>query len=254
MSEAGPAILTRGLGKDFGSVRALAALDLEVGRGEFFGFLGPNGAGKTTTIHLLATLLRPSRGEARVEGHDVVREPHAVRRRIGLVFQESTLDRDLTAEQNLTFASRLYGLDGHVARRRIDELLELFDLRERQSELVRSLSGGMKRALDIARGVLHSPSLLFLDEPTLGLDPGNRRRTWEFLHRLREPAALTFFLTTHYLEETVPCDRAAIIHKGELVALGTPDELKGDAPSLEEAFIRLTERAPVGAAGPIPPS
>ncbi len=240
MSSAGPAIATRGLGKDFGALRALRSLDLEVSRGELFGFLGPNGAGKTTTIHLLATLLRPSRGEARVEGHDVVREPLAVRRRIGLVFQESTLDRDLTALQNLTFTSRLYGMDGRDARRRIDELLELFDLRERRSELVRSLSGGMKRALDIARGVLHSPSLLFLDEPTLGLDPGNRRRTWEFLHQLRESAAMTFFLTTHYLEETGSCDRVAIIHHGELVALGTPEELKGKAPSLEEAFIRLT--------------
>ncbi len=240
MSEAGPAILARGLGKDFGSLRALGALDLEVRSGEFFGFLGPNGAGKTTTIHLLATLLRPTRGQAWVEGRDVVREPHAVRRRIGLVFQESTLDRDLTAEQNLVFAGRLYGLDGRAARRRIDELLDLFELRERRGELVRHLSGGMKRALDVARGVLHSPSLLFLDEPTLGLDPGNRRRTWEFLNRLRESTAMTFFLTTHYLEETTGCDRAAILHRGQLVALGTPDELRGDAPSLEEAFIRLT--------------
>jgi ABC-2 type transport system ATP-binding protein len=240
VTDAGPAILTRGLGKDFGPVRALGALDLEVERGEFFGFLGPNGAGKTTTIHLLATLLAPSRGEARVEGHDVTRDPHRVRRKIGLVFQESTLDRDLTALQNLTFAGRLYGLDGNAARRRIDELLELFDLRERRDQLVRSLSGGMKRALDIARGVLHSPSLLFLDEPTLGLDPGNRRRTWEFLHRLRQTQAMTFFLTTHYLEETARCDRAAILHKGELAAIGTPVELQGDAPSLEESFIRLT--------------
>lgn len=240
MNPTGSSIEARGLGKDFGPIRALHALDLTVRRGEFFGFLGPNGAGKTTTIHLLATLLRPSRGAATVEGYDVLREPLAVRRRIGLVFQESTLDRDLTAEQNLLFAARLYGLDGGVARRRIDELLELFDLRERRAELIRSLSGGMKRALDIARGMLHSPTLLFLDEPTLGLDPANRRRTWEFLHRLRASESMTFFLTTHYLEETARCDRVAILHRGELVALGPPSELQGAAASLEEAFMALT--------------
>ncbi len=245
-----PSIEARGLGKDFGSVRALDSLDLTVRRGEFFGFLGSNGAGKTTAIHLLATLVRPSRGSARVEGHDVEREPLAVRRRIGLVFQESTLDRELTAEQNLVFAARLYGLGGHAARRRIDELLELFDLLERRREPVRSLSGGMKRALDIARGILHSPRLLFLDEPTLGLDVGARRRTWEFLHRLRESASMTFFLTTHYLEETTACDRAAIIRHGALVALGTPKELKGGAASLEDAFVKLTgeSREPASAA------
>ena len=221
-------------------MRALGALDLTVRRGEFFGFLGPNGAGKTTTIHLLATLLRPTRGSAVVEGRDVIREPLAVRRCIGLVFQESTLDRDLTAEQNLAFAARLYGLERSVARQRIGELLERFQLEGRRRDLVRDLSGGMRRALDIARGILHRPSLLFLDEPTLGLDPANRRRTWEFLHGLRESEAMTFFLTTHYLEEAAGCDRAAILHRGELAALGTPAELKGGAVTLDEAFIALT--------------
>jgi ABC-2 type transport system ATP-binding protein len=230
-------------------VRALHSLDLTVERREFFGFLGPNGAGKTTTIHLLATLLRPSRGGAQVEGHDIVREPLAVRRRIGLVFQETTLDRDLNVEQNLVFAARLYGLDRKTARNRIDELLELFDLNPRRGELVRSLSGGMRRTLDIARGILHSPSLLFLDEPTLGLDPANRRRTWEFLHRLRESASMTFFLTTHYLEEAEGCDRVAIIHRGRLAALGTPSELKAGSETLEDVFIRLTsaDRGPMSA-------
>jgi ABC-2 type transport system ATP-binding protein len=175
-----------------------------------------------------------------VEGHDVLREPLAVRRRIGLVFQESTLDRNLTAEQNLAFAARLYDLDGPSARRRIDELLDVFELRDRRGELVRSLSGGMKRALDVARGVLHAPSLLFLDEPTLGLDPAARRRTWQLLHRLREGRRMTFFLTTHYLEEAGSCDRVAVLHRGELLACGTPAEVQGSALSLEEAFLSLT--------------
>lgn len=240
MNDAAPAIEARGLGRDYGSVRALKALDLTVHRGEFFGFLGPNGAGKTTTIHLLATLLLPSRGSASVEGHDVVREPLTVRRRIGLVFQESTLDGALTVEQNLTFAARLYNLDGRSARRRIDELLELFDLSDRRRERVRALSGGMRRSLDVARGVLHRPALLFLDEPTLGLDPGHRRRTWEFLLRLRASESMTFFLTTHYLEEVEGCDRVAILHRGELAALGTPAELQGKAPTLDDAFLALT--------------
>ena len=244
MIEDGPAIEARGLGKDFGLVVALRSLDLEVQRGEFFGFLGPNGAGKTTTIHLFATLLRPSRGEACVEGHDILREPLAVRRRIGLVFQETTLDRDLTVEQNLAFAGRLYGLDSATARGRIDELLELFELEGRRHDHVRALSGGMRRALDIARGILHSPALLFLDEPTLGLDPAGRRRTWDFLHRLRQSESMTFFLTTHYLEEAAGCDRVAMIHRGELIASGTPAELRGEARTLEEAFIALTTGGP----------
>ncbi|MFN2433689.1 MAG: ABC transporter ATP-binding protein [Gemmatimonadota bacterium] len=234
-----PAIETRGLGRDFGAIHAVKTLDLTVERGEFFGFLGPNGAGKTTTIHMLATVIRPSRGGARVEGFDILKEPLEVRRRIGIVFQDTTLDGDLTVEQNLVFAARLYGLRGLEARGRIDHLLELFDLTGRRRERVGFLSGGMRRALDVARGILHRPSLLFLDEPTLGLDPGSRRRTWAFLHRLRQSEAMTFFLTTHYLEEVEDCDRVAILRRGELAALGTPAEVRGDAASLEEAFLTV---------------
>ena len=188
---AAPAIAAVGLGRDYGSVRAVDAVDLEVRSGEFFGFLGPNGAGKTTTIGMLTTLLHPSRGAAWVAGRDVWAEPLAVRRQIGVVFQETSLDLDLTAEENLRFCTRLYGLSRKESASRIDEALRLFDLGERRRERVRSFSGGMRRALDLARGILHRPSILFLDEPTLGLDPAQRRRIWEFLLRLRTESGTT---------------------------------------------------------------
>ena len=236
------AIDARGLGRDFGAIRALDALDLEVREAEFFGLLGPNGAGKTTTVHLLATLLRPTRGTARVAGYDVVREDLETRRRIGLVFQETTLDRDLTVEQNLRFAARLWNLPGRVAGPRIDHLLGQFGLRERRRDVVRTLSGGMRRALDIARGLLHDPRVLFLDEPTAGLDPRARRSLWELIQRLRAASGLTVFLTTHYVEEAEPCDRVAVLDRGALAALGTPAELKRAAgvSSLEAVFLART--------------
>ena len=221
----GPAITARGLGKDYGSLAAVQAIDLEVAEGEFFGFLGPNGAGKTTTIHMLTTLLRLSRGEAVVAGHDVVREPLAVRRQIGLVFQETTLDGSLTAEENLRFAARLYGLSRADTTRRVDESLALFDLQGRRGDKARSFSGGMRRALDLARGVLHDPQILFLDEPTIGLDPVNRRAVWDYLDRIRSRGT-TLFLTTHYLDEADGCDRVAIVDHGAIVAEGSPRELK----------------------------
>jgi ABC-2 type transport system ATP-binding protein len=242
-------IEARGLGKDFGAIRALDGLDLDVGEAEFFGFLGPNGAGKTTTVHLLATLLRPARGTARVCGHDVVRESLAVRRNIGLVFQEATLDRDLTVEENLRFAARLWdvpgGRGGRAAGARIDELLRLFGLAERRDSPVRTLSGGMRRAADIARGVLHRPRLLFLDEPTAGLDPRARRTLWQLIRELRAASGMTVFLTTHYVEEAEPCDRVAVLDRGRLVAYGTPAELKRavGVGSLEEVFLARTGRA-----------
>jgi len=238
------AIAACGLGKDFGSIRALDALDLEVREAEFFGFLGPNGAGKTTTVHILATLLKPGRGTARVAGYDVVRESLQVRRGIGLVFQETTLDRDLTAEENLRFAARLWDLPGGVARPRIEQLLRQFGLLERRDDPVRTLSGGMRRALDVARGVLHAPRVLFLDEPTAGLDPRARRSLWELVQGLRRSSGLTVFLTTHYVEEAEPCDRVAVLDRGRLVALGTPAELKSAAGvgSLEEVFFARTGR------------
>ncbi len=220
------AIAASGLGRDYGSVRAVDAIDLDVRPGEFFGFLGPNGAGKTTTIRMLTTLLQPSRGNASVAGRDVEREPLGVPREIGVVFQETTLDLDLTAEENLRFCTRLYGLSRRESAARIDEALLLFELSERRRERVRSFSGGMRRALDLARGILHRPSVLFLDEPTLGLDVTQRRRIWEFLRRLCSESGTTLFLTTHSLEEADPCDRVAFVSKGRIVALGAPEELK----------------------------
>ena len=236
------AIEARGLGKDFGPIRALDHLDLEVREAEFFGFLGPNGAGKTTTVHLLATLFTPSRGAARVAGYDVVRESLRVRRSVGLVFQETTLDRDLTVEENLRFAARLWNLPSRLAVPRIEQLLRRFGLLERRRDPVRALSGGMRRALDIARGILHEPRVLFLDEPTAGLDPRTRRSLWELIRGLRQWFGVTVFLTTHYLEEAEPCDRVAVLDRGRLVALGTPAALKREAAvrSLEEVFLVRT--------------
>jgi ABC-2 type transport system ATP-binding protein len=236
------AIAASGLGKDFGSIRALDHLDLEVREAEFFGFLGPNGAGKTTTVHLFATLLAPSRGGARIAGHDVARESLQVRRHIGLVFQETTLDRDLTIAENLRFAARLWNLPRRLAEPRIEHVLRQFGLWERRHDPVRTLSGGMRRAADIARGMLHEPRVLFLDEPTAGLDPRARRALWDLIRRLRASSGLTVFLTTHYVEEAEPCDRVAVLDRGRLVALGTPAELKqaAGARSLEEVFLART--------------
>src|SRR5712692_8485202 len=236
-----PAIAALGLGRDYGAVRAVDAIDFDVRPGEFFGFLGPNGAGKTTTIRMLTTLLRPSRGSARVAGKDVQRDPLGVRRQIGVVFQETTLDLDLTADENLRFCTRLYGLSRRESRQRIDEALSLFGLEERRGQRVRSFSGGMRRALDLARGILHRPSILFLDEPTLGLDPTQRRRIWEFLRRLCNESGTTLFLTTHYLEEADPCDRVAIVDRGQVVVLGEPSALKRTLGA--ESIELITEHA-----------
>jgi ABC-2 type transport system ATP-binding protein len=238
----GTAIHARGLGKDFGTIRALDRLDLEVHDAEFFGFLGPNGAGKTTTVHILATLLKPSRGAAAVAGYDVERDGLAVRRRIGIVFQETTLDRDLTVEENLHFAARLWDLPDALAAQRIEALLLQFALAARRRDPVRALSGGMRRALDIARGILHEPRILFLDEPTAGLDPRARRGLWDLIGELRAALGLTVFLTTHYVEEAEPCDRVAVLDRGRLAALGPPGELKRTAgvDSLEEVFLART--------------
>jgi ABC-2 type transport system ATP-binding protein len=223
---AASAIDVHGLGRDYGALRAVDAIDLQVEPGEFFGFLGPNGAGKTTTIRMLTTLLTPSRGIARVAGLDIASEPLGVRKHIGVVFQETTLDLDLTADENLRYCTRLYGLSRRESRARIDEALGLFGLLDRRSSRVRTFSGGMRRALDLARGVLHRPSILFLDEPTLGLDPGQRRRIWGFLRALCTEHGTTLFLTTHYLEEADPCDRVAIVDHGRIAALGDPTTLK----------------------------
>jgi ABC-2 type transport system ATP-binding protein len=220
------AIEANRLAKSYGALEAVGEVSLQVRSGEFFGLLGPNGAGKTTTIHMLATLLRPSRGTATVAGYDVVSSPLAVRRNIGIVFQETTLDLDLTAGENLHFAGALYGIELSERRRRIEELLDLFELTARTNDRVRVFSGGMRRALDLARGVLHRPRILFLDEPTLGLDPVHRRAVWRFLQRLRDEQSMTLFLTTHYLAEADDCDRVAFIQGGHIAAHGSPADLK----------------------------
>jgi ABC-2 type transport system ATP-binding protein len=216
-----------GLGRDFGTLAAVSKVSFNVAEGEIFGFLGPNGAGKTTTISMLCTLLRPTRGRASVNGFDVVRERSDVRRSIGLVFQQTTLDDPLTAEQNLRFHAYAYGVDAEIRERRIDELLALVELGDRRRDRVKTFSGGMKRRLEIARGLLHGPRVLFLDEPTLGLDPQTRRRIWDYVGELRERERVTIFLTTHYMDEAEQCERIAIIDHGEIVALDAPSGLKG---------------------------
>ena len=224
-SDASLAIETTNLSKTYGGLQAVDRLQLAIPAGQFFGLLGPNGSGKTTTIHMLTTLARPTAGQASVAGHDILRESVAVRREVGLVFQESALDRTLTVDENLRFAGMLRNLSRATIRQRSDELLELFNLRERRHMKVATLSGGMRRALDIARGVLHRPRVLFLDEPTLGLDVPSRRSIWRFIERLRREDVVTVFLTTHYLEEAEACDQVAFLAAGRVIGAGTPESL-----------------------------
>jgi ABC-2 type transport system ATP-binding protein len=219
-------IEARGLVKRYGDIEAVRGLDLDVHAGETFGFLGPNGAGKSTTIKILCTLANPSEGEARVAGFDVVRERAAVRRNIGLVFQDPTLDTYLSAERNLRFHGELYGVPRAVIAERSKLVLEMVGLWDRREARVSTFSGGMKRRLEIARGLLHSPSVLFLDEPTVGLDPQTRLSIWNYLRELRSREAVTIFLTTHYMDEAENCDRIAILNEGRIIALDTPDALK----------------------------
>ena len=216
------AVHAQALTKRFGDVVAVDVLELEIAAGRFFGLLGPNGSGKTTTIHMLSTLIRPSAGSAAVAGHDVRTEPVAVRASIGLVFQDSALDRTLSVAENLRFAGLLHNLTPALIEQRSAELLELFGLNDKKQRPVGSLSGGMRRALDIVRGVIHHPQILFLDEPTIGLDLPNRRKIWRFIERLRTSTGMTVLLTTHYLEEADSCDEVAFINSGKIVQRGTP--------------------------------
>jgi ABC-2 type transport system ATP-binding protein len=220
------AVTVRGLVKRYDDVEAVSGIDLDVEAGETFGFLGPNGAGKTTTIGVLCTLVRPTGGEATVAGHDVARERDDVRRNIGLVFQDTTLDGYLTAEENLRLHAELYGVPRAAVPDRMQQVMEMVGLWERRASLVRTFSGGMKRRLEIARGLLHSPRVLFLDEPTVGLDPQTRSSIWRYIRELKEREDITIFLTTHYMEEAEYCDRIAIIDHGEIVVLDTPEALK----------------------------
>jgi ABC-2 type transport system ATP-binding protein len=222
-----PAISVRGLAKSFGEVQAVRGVDFEVSTGEVFGFLGPNGAGKTTTINMLCTLTKPTSGEASVAGHDVVSERDDVRRNIGLVFQDPTLDGYLTAAQNLKLHAELYGVQSDLVQPRMQQVMEMVGLWDRKDSVVATFSGGMRRRLEIARGLMHSPRVLFLDEPTIGLDPQTRRSIWDYIRELKEREEITIFMTTHYMDEAEWCDRIAIMDHGEIVALDSPEALKG---------------------------
>jgi len=214
------------LTKSFGDLEAVRGVSFQVAAGETFGFLGPNGAGKSTTISMLCTLLRPTSGTAKVAGFDVDRDRAEVRKHIGLVFQDTTLDDYLTAEENLRFHAELYGIPKDQAAPRLQEVMEMVGLWERRTGLVRTFSGGMKRRLEIARGLLHSPRVLFLDEPTVGLDPQTRSHIWGYINDLRRRESITMFLTTHYMDEAEHCDRIAIIDEGRIVVIDTPEALK----------------------------
>jgi ABC-2 type transport system ATP-binding protein len=219
-------ITVASLVKRYGTVEAVRGIDLTVKRGEIFGFLGPNGAGKSTTISVLCTLLKPTSGTASIAGLDVNRDPDGIRSRIGLVFQDPSLDVQLTARENLLFHAMAYGVPRGQRKARISQALVTVDLVDRADALVSTFSGGMKRRLEIARGILHHPEVLFLDEPTQGLDPQTRANVWDHLREIRATTGLTIFMTTHYMEEAEWCDRIAIIDHGTIVALGSPDELK----------------------------
>ncbi len=220
-------IVVENLVKRYGNVEAVKGISFSVKHGETFGFLGPNGAGKTTTIYILTTILKPTSGRAIVAGYDVVREPHNVRRHIGVVFQDPSLDDNLTGYENLYIHGKLYGLNNTLLKERIAEVLKFVELYEFKDKCVKSYSGGMRRRLEIARAMLHVPRILFLDEPTLGLDPQTRIHIWDYIKRLKDEHGVTIFLTTHYMEEAeILCNRVAIIDRGKIIALGSPDELK----------------------------
>jgi ABC-2 type transport system ATP-binding protein len=214
------------LTKKFKTLTAVDGISFDVQEGEVFGFLGPNGAGKTTTINILCTLLSPSSGAAAIAGFDCTKDPDRVRAAIGIIFQDTTLDAGLTAYENLKFHAYLYNLDRRLTEKRIDEMLGVVELRGRKHDLIKNFSGGMKRRLEIARGLLHYPRVLFLDEPTLGLDPQTRNTIWDFIDTLRKQEKITVFMTTHYMEEAENCDRIAIIDHGRIIALDTPARLK----------------------------
>jgi ABC-2 type transport system ATP-binding protein len=223
---AAASISVRGLAKRYGEIEAVRGIDFEVAPGEIFGFLGPNGAGKSTTISMLCTLVKPSSGSATVAGFDVNTQRDAVRRNIGLVFQDTTLDTYLSAEQNMRLHAELYGVAREQVAPRMQQVLEMVGLWERRKSAVATFSGGMKRRLEIARGLMHSPRVLFLDEPTVGLDPQTRSSIWAYIRELKGAEDITIFLTTHYMDEAEYCDRIAIMDKGEIVVLDTPDALK----------------------------
>ncbi len=221
-----PIIDVRGLVKRFNGLTAVDDVSFQVAKGEIFGFLGPNGAGKSTTIGMLATLVTPTAGDAVVGGHSIRTAKNDVRQSIALVFQDPSLDDRLTAEENLRFHAELYGVDRAAYATRVEEVLRLVDLWDRKGNIVKTFSGGMKRRLEIARGLIHYPTVLFLDEPTLGLDPQTRAHLWEYILALKRERGMTIFMTTHYMNEAEYCDRIAVIDHGKIVALDTPSALK----------------------------
>ncbi len=236
-------IEVKNLVKKFGEITAVDDISFSVEKGEIFGFLGPNGAGKSTTIKILTTLLQPTHGEITLNGFSVIGNPNAVRHSFGIVFQDPSLDDELTAWENMEFHGVIYGLEKKMRRERIQKLMEFVELWERKDSLVKTFSGGMKRRLEIARGLLHHPKIIFLDEPTLGLDPQTRNHMWNYLKELNKTEGTTVFFTTHYMEEADKiADRIAIVDHGKIVASGTSAELKAQTQtaSLEEAFLSLT--------------
>ena len=239
-----PDIITvKNLTKKFGDFTAVDDISFSVGKGEIFAFLGPNGAGKSTTIKMLTTLLHPTSGELSIDGHNPVKAADAARKSFGIVFQDPSVDEDLTAWENMEFHGVLYGVPKASRRTRIDELLQFVDLFDRKDGYVKEFSGGMKRRLEIARGLLHHPKIIFLDEPTLGLDPQTRYHMWSYLQKLNKDEGITVFFTTHYMEEADRiAERIAIIDHGKIIAMGSGDELKKQTStqSLEEAFLQLT--------------
>ena len=233
-------IETIDLTKQYGELTAVDSLNLQVQEGEIFGLLGPNGAGKTTTLSMLSTMLKPNSGTAIVNGHDILKSPANVRKSIGIVFQETTIDGKLNGTENLAIHATLYKMPKPIKQSRIDEVLSLVELEDRANSLVETYSGGMKRRLEIARGLLHRPKVLFLDEPTLGLDPQTRTHVWEYIKKLAKKENMTVILTTHYMEEAdALCNRVAIIDYGKIIALDKPSDLKsklGESNIILEVF------------------
>ncbi len=234
-----PAVQIEAVTKRYGRTLALDGVSFDVRANELFALLGPNGAGKTTLLHILCTILRPDSGTARINGIDVVKSPLEGRRSLGVVFQEPSLDDRLTLFENLNFHGLVYGVPGAVRRKRIDEMLSLVELSDWRDQLVRTLSSGMKRRLEIARALVHHARILFLDEPTVGLDAQSRERLWQYVSRLRKDRALTVIVTTHYIEEVEGCDRVCIIDRGRILAQDTPAALK---TAHGQELIRITAR------------
>jgi ABC-2 type transport system ATP-binding protein len=238
------AISVKNLSKHFGQVLAVDDISFEIEKAEVFGFLGPNGAGKTTTINILCTLLMPTCGEAVVNGFNAVSSPNEVRKSIGIIFQDPSLDERLTAYENLNFHGMIYHLSSKTRKARIEEVLNMVGLYSKKDYIVRTFSGGMKRRLEIARGLMHSPKILFLDEPTIGLDPQTRKYIWDYILNLSQREKITVFLTTHYMDEAQNCHRVGIIDHGKIVSLDTPSALKNKytLSSLNDVFLEVTGR------------